>query len=90
LYSTREGDLESYFKNVGNVIDVAVMRDKSSGRSRGFAFVTFQVYDVYNNGEDPMNCKAVKELNKKMLEPKEPHLIQNREVEIRQSDGSKP
>jgi RNA recognition motif-containing protein len=37
--------LEDYFKKVGHVIDVAVMRDKNSGRSRGFAFVTFMVED---------------------------------------------
>ena len=39
-----EYDLETYFKNIAELVDVAVMRDKNSGRSRGFAFVTFIVY----------------------------------------------
>lgn len=70
MYSTRERDLEDYFKNVGNVIDVAVMRDKNSGRSRGFAFVTF----VVNNSkgietQDTNSIAEVKELNAKMLNP---------------------
>lgn len=45
LYSTKEQDIENYFEslNMGEVIDVAVMRDKMSGRSRGFAFITFVV-----------------------------------------------
>lgn len=84
LYSTRERDLEDYFKNVGNVIDVAVMRDKNSGRSRGFAFVTF----VVNNNKgietnDTNSIPEVKELNAKMLNPIKPHLVQGRAVEIR-------
>jgi len=76
LYSTKEPDVESYFKKVGKVIDVAVMRDKSSGRSRGFAFVTFVVYT--NNPSDLKNsskCQAVIDLNKRMLDPEEPHLV---------------
>ena len=46
LYSTKEQDIENYFEslNMGEVIDVAVMRDKMSGRSRGFAFITFVVH----------------------------------------------
>jgi len=44
LYSAREPDVERYFKEFGKVVDVAIMRDKHTGRSRGFAFVTFEVY----------------------------------------------
>lgn len=63
------------------------MRDKSSGRSRGFAFVTFVVEDHENKGE---KCQTARELHDRMLKPNTPHLVQNRAVEIRQSDGSKP
>lgn len=61
LYSTRERDIEDYFRKVGNVIDVAVMRDKSSGRSRGFAFVTFAVENLtgVEEGGDTSRCPAV-------------------------------
>ena len=85
LYSTREGDLENYFESVGNVIDVAVMRDKNSGRSRGFAFITFAVENISGaqEGDDSMNIPEVKSLNQKMLYPMTPHLVQGRAVEIR-------
>ena len=66
LYSTKEQDIEYYFKNTGKVIDVAVMRDKSSRRSRGFAFITF-VDHTTEKGVKPVNCKVVQELNQKML-----------------------
>lgn len=49
LYSAREADVERYMKEFGKVVDVAIMREKNSGRSRGFAFVTFEV-----NGNDPV------------------------------------
>ena len=41
-----EADVQDYFKRFGEVVDVAIMRDKMTGRSRGFAFVTFKERSV--------------------------------------------
>jgi RNA recognition motif-containing protein len=37
-----ESDIENYFNQYGTVVDVAIMKDKATGKSRGFAFVTFK------------------------------------------------
>ena len=81
LYSAREHDVERYMKQFAKVVDVAIMRDKNSGRSRGFAFVTFEV-----NGNDIAECDR---LSKIMLEDGR-HSIGGRNVEIREGDGNKP
>jgi RNA recognition motif-containing protein len=38
-YSTSEDDLRELFAQAGNVVSVAVIRDRDSGRSKGFGFV---------------------------------------------------
>ena len=81
LYSAREDDVSRYMKQFAKVVDVAIMRDKNSGRSRGFAFVTFEV-----NGNDSVECER---LSKIMLEDGR-HSIGGRNVEIREGDGNKP
>lgn len=40
-WSTTEDGLRAYFEKYGPVQDVVIMRDKFTGRSRGFGFVTF-------------------------------------------------
>lgn len=38
-YKTTEDDLRSLFSDTGTVISVALIKDRDSGRSKGFAFV---------------------------------------------------
>jgi RNA recognition motif-containing protein len=38
--STTEDDLESLFAQVGDVMDVRIVRDRGTGVSRGFGFLT--------------------------------------------------
>jgi len=56
------------------------MRDKNTGKSRGFAFVTFQEFTKEN----------VKILTERLVNPPTPHIIQNRVIEVREGDGGKP
>jgi RNA recognition motif-containing protein len=39
-YSTTEADLRTLFAQAGNVSEVALIKDRISGQSKGFAFVT--------------------------------------------------
>ena len=40
-YSTTEADLEQTFSAYGNVTEAKLIMDRETGRSKGFAFVTF-------------------------------------------------
>lgn len=44
-FDTSQGDLEDLFSEAGNVADAALILDKFTGRSRGFAFVTMSTED---------------------------------------------
>lgn len=56
------------------------MRDKQSGRSRGFAFVTFGA----NNEE------TIRDIKQKLLKPSSPHILHDRNIEVKEGDGNKP
>jgi RNA recognition motif-containing protein len=44
-YQTAENDLQDYFAQAGAVTSVNLMLDKTTGKSRGFAFVEFATAD---------------------------------------------
>lgn len=39
-FSTTENELKDHFSQAGEVSEVAIIKDRRSGRSKGFAFVT--------------------------------------------------
>ncbi|CAI5464242.1 unnamed protein product [Closterium sp. Yama58-4] len=51
-WETKTEDLIEHFKQYGTIVDAVVMKDRVTGRPRGFGFVTF---------EDPSACDKVVE-----------------------------
>ncbi len=41
-YSVDESELEALFSTYGDVEEIKLIRDRQTGRSKGFAFVTFE------------------------------------------------
>jgi cold-inducible RNA-binding protein len=58
-YETNELELRDIFTQMGNVLEVKVVTDRDTGRSRGFAFV-----EMSNAGEA---TKAIAEVNGREL-----------------------
>ncbi|MBA0578630.1 hypothetical protein Gorai_020905, partial [Gossypium raimondii] len=40
-WDTNEGHLKEYFNTFGEVIEAVIMKDRTTGRARGFGFVVF-------------------------------------------------
>ena len=59
-YRIRENDLKTVMERYGEVDSVKVVKDRDTGRSKGFAFVEM------NDDEDA--SRAIQELNEKELE----------------------
>lgn len=59
-FDVTQDDLQSLFETYGDVKDIFVVKDRESGRSRGFAFVTMETKESMDaaisalNGEDFM------------------------------------
>jgi len=62
-FNTTEDTLRTEFTKAGTVVAVDMIKDRDSGRPKGFAFVTM------NSDEDAQN--AIKILNAKMLDDRE-------------------
>ena len=56
-YQTGENDLQDYFAQAGAVTSVNLMLDKTTGKSRGFAFVEFAEADAAQRAIDQLHNK---------------------------------
>jgi RNA recognition motif-containing protein len=54
-YKTNENDLRRIFEKYGNVAQVSVITDQSTGRSKGFAFVEMQDAGEANDAINALN-----------------------------------
>jgi len=62
-FETTENDLQDLFEQHGKVLDVSLITDRTTGRSRGFAFVTMADAD----GQTALNGTNGKELHGRAL-----------------------
>lgn len=69
-YATTEGNLSELFGTVGEVASVSLITDRSSGRSKGFAFVEM--------AEDSAAQEAITQLNSKELDGREINVAEAR------------
>jgi len=58
-FQTTENDLQDLFEPHGKVTDVALMMDRTTGRSRGFAFVSMADTTEANAAVSALNGKEV-------------------------------
>ncbi len=58
-YRTVESDLQQYFSQAGAVSSVALMLDKFTGKSRGFAFIEFATAEEATKAVEMFHNKEV-------------------------------
>ena len=54
-FNTTENDLQSAFAAHGTVVEASLMMDRMTGRSRGFAFVTYSTPEEAQKAIEAMN-----------------------------------
>ncbi|KAA3604579.1 MAG: RNA-binding protein [Calditrichaeota bacterium] len=54
-YTATEESLEELFGEAGNIVSVNLIKDRETGRSKGFAFVEFESQDDANNAIEMFN-----------------------------------
>ncbi|MFZ5808705.1 MAG: RNA recognition motif domain-containing protein [Chloroflexota bacterium] len=60
-YSVTEDELRDYFAQAGSVKSVALIRDRDTGRSKGFAFVEYETVEEAQKAIDFFNGKQMNE-----------------------------
>lgn len=54
-FNTTENDLQDAFAAHGTVVDVVLMQDRATGRTRGFGFVTMSTPEEAQKAIDALN-----------------------------------
>lgn len=72
-WDTNDDSLRDFFSEMGNVVSAQVIKDRNTGRSRGFGFVEFDNADSAK--------KAMEELNGKNLDGREINVNEARDRE---------
>jgi len=72
-YETSENDLRDLFIKAGTVNSVALIKDRDTGSSKGFAFVTMNSQEEANKAIDQLNGQSVgsRELKVNIARPRE-------------------
>ena len=70
-YDATENDLQDAFQAFGTVTDVNLITDRATGRSRGFAFVTFATPEAARAALDGLSGKDLKGRSLKISEARE-------------------
>ncbi|RME79872.1 MAG: RNA-binding protein [Methanobacteriota archaeon] len=67
-WSTKEDELRELFSSYGDIEEVVVIRDRMTGRSKGFGFVTFANDEDADKAISEMDGKEVGGRNIKVSE----------------------
>lgn len=72
-YQTTEDELHSLFTQVGTVNEVALIKDRDTGSSKGFAFVTMSSQEEANKAIEQFNGKSIgnREMTVNIARPRE-------------------
>jgi len=74
-FSVDEDELRNMFSSFGDIEEVSLIKDKFSGRSKGFGFVTFK--------DDEAGSKAVSDMNGKDMQGRELKVSEAKPMEER-------
>ncbi len=72
-YDTTEEDIRNLFAQAGTVSEVALIKDRDSGTSKGFAFVTMSSQDEAKKAIEQFNGKTLgnREMTVNVARPRE-------------------
>jgi cold-inducible RNA-binding protein len=59
-FDANEDEVKAVFNECDGVAEIAIPKDRESGRMRGFAFITFDNDDLASQAKDSLNGKDLK------------------------------